>query len=204
MIIEKLVKEGWLKTPEIINAFKKIKRVDFLREKDKALADLNQALSIDYGQTISQPLVVAFMLELLQPEKENKILDIGSGSGWTSALLAEIVGRKGKIIALEIISELVETGKTNIAKYNFIEKETVEVICADGSKGWKPEAFYDRIICSASSLNRIPEEWKNQLKIGGRIVAPVALSLNLYVKKSNNEFEEKKYPGFTFVPLVSK
>ena len=86
-LIDSLIQQGWLKTPEIIEAFRKIKRIDFLPEDMKDLAELNEALPIGYGQTISQPLVVAFMLELLQPKKGEKILDIGSGSGWTALSL---------------------------------------------------------------------------------------------------------------------
>ena len=96
-LIETLIQEGWLKTPRIIEAFKKIKRADFLPAEQRPLAELNEALSIGQGQTISQPLVVAFMLELLQPEPGDKILDIGSGSGWTTALLAHIVSQKGNL-----------------------------------------------------------------------------------------------------------
>ena len=91
-LIENLIKDGWLKSPKIIDAFKKIKRVDFLPEELKDSADLNTALPISYGQTISQPLVVAFMIEQLNPKEGDKVLDIGSGSGWTTALLSHIVG----------------------------------------------------------------------------------------------------------------
>src|SRR4030042_1309162 len=131
-LIDYLIQEGWLKTPKIINAFQEIKRIDFLTEEVKDLAKSDEALPIGYGQTISQPLVVAFMLELLQPQEGEKILDIGFGSGWTSALLASIVGEKGKGIAVEFIPELAEFGKKNISKYNFIEKGVVECFCVDG------------------------------------------------------------------------
>ena len=202
-LIDSLIEQEWLKTPRIIEAFKKIKRIDFLPEDMKDLAELNEALSISHGQTISQPLVVAFMLELLQPKPGDKVLDIGAGSGWTSALLSEIVGDKGKVIALEIIPELVEFGRKNIAKYNFIEKGIAEFICADGSKGYEKEAPFDKILCSAEA-QEIPQAWKDQLKIGGRIVTPIGSSIWLFIKKSSEQFEEKEYPGFVFVPLVSK
>ncbi len=84
-LIDELIDDGWLKTPEIIEAFRKIKRADFLPEDLKKSAELNEALPIGYGQTISQPLVVAFMLEQLSPQPGDKILDVGSGSGWTTA-----------------------------------------------------------------------------------------------------------------------
>jgi len=220
-LIDLLIEEGWLKTPEIIEAFKKIKRVDFLpeelaetlshlaprsaspREVIKDLAELNEALPIGFGQTISQPLVVAFMLEQLQPQPGDKILDVGSGSGWTTALLAEIVGSKGKVIAIEVIPELMEFGKKNVERYNFVEKGLVEFICADGSKGYKKAAPFDKILCSASAPELSPA-WKEQLKIGGRIVTPMGSSIWLFIKKSEKEFEEIEYPGFAFVPLITK
>lgn len=200
-LTESLIEEGFLKTPEIIKAFSKIKREDFLPEESKGLAGFNEALPIGFGQTISQPLTVAFMLEILQPEAGDKILDVGAGSGWTSALLAEIVGSKGKIISIEIIKKLKNFGEKNVEKYNFIKNGAVEFICGDGSKGFKKEAPYDKILVSASA-KKLPEELKKQLKIGGRLVCPVENSIWLVIKKEDNDFQEKEYPGFAFVPLV--
>lgn len=208
--IESLIEQGWLKTPRIINAFRKIKRVDFLPQDMKDLAGLNEALPIGYGQTISQPLVVSFMLELLQPKSGDKILDIGAGSGWTSALLSEIIGDKGKVVAIEIIPELVKFGRKNIAKYNFIKRGIVELVCADGSKDLPDfrsrsefAQGFDKILCSAEA-KEIPQTWKNQLKIGGRIVMPIGSSIWLFIKKSYGRFGRREYPGFVFVPLVSE
>jgi len=210
-LLDNLIKEGWLRTPRIIKAFQKIKRVDFLPENLRDLAELNEALPIDYGQTISQPLVVAFMLELLEPKEEEKILDIGSGSGWTSALLGEIVGEKGRVIAIEVVSELKEFGEKNVSKYNFIKKGQVQFIWADGSKGYQKEAPFDKILVSAAIQNKVPQVLKEQLKISGRIVTPIGSSIWLLVKKSaphrglgKGEFEEIEYPGFAFVPLITK
>jgi len=202
-LVEELIKEGYLKTPGIIEAFKKIKRVDFLPQDLKDLAELNEALPIGYGQTISQPLVVVFMLELLEPKEGEKILDIGSGSGWTSALLGEIVGEKGKVVAIEVVPELKEFGEKNNSKYNFIGKGRVQFICVDGSKGYEKEAPFDKILVSATAI-KIPDPWKKQLKIGGRIVTPIDSSIFLFTKKSEKEFEQIEYPGFVFVPLIEK
>ena len=199
-LVESLIKERWLKTPIIIDAFRKIKRIDFLKKETKNLAEINEALPIGYGQTISQPLTVAFMMENLQPRAGQKILDIGSGSGWTTALLAQIAGNKGKVIAVEIVSELKEFGEKNVSKYNF---KNVEFICDDGSEGYKKEAPFDRILASASA-EEIPELWKEQLKIGGRIVASVKNSIWTLVKKSENDFQEIEHSGFVFVPLVKR
>lgn len=224
-LIDSLIQKKWLKTPLIIEAFKNIKRKDFMPEKVKDLADLNEAIPIGFNQTISQPLTVAFMLEKLKPKAGDKILDIGSGSGWTTALLAYIVSQEetskfevqnsnqiqnlksknknGKVIAIEIIPELKEFGERNTAKYNFIKKGIAKFICADGSKGYEKESPFDKILVSASA-EEMPENWKKQLKIGGRIVCSIKNSIWVFEKKAEDKFEEKEYPGFVFVPLVSK
>lgn len=170
-------------------------------EDMKELAELNEALLIGKGQTISQPLVVAFMLEQLNPLPKDKILDIGSGSGWTTALLAEIVGSEGKVIALEVVPELKEFGEKNAAKYGGI----TEFICADGSKGYSKEAPFDKILVSAAVQSKqMPLAWQEQLKIGGKIVAPIGSSIWVFNKKTETEMEEIEHPGFMFVPLVEK
>jgi len=201
--VEDLIAQGWLKTPRIISAFLKIKREDFLPEDLKNLAEYDGPLPIGFGQTISQPLVVAFMLEILEPKEGEKILDVGSGSGWTTALLAEIVGKKGKVIAIERIPELVEFGKKNVEKYNFVKEGRVKFIFGDGSKGYKIEAPFDKILCSACAKN-LPLAWKEQLKIGGRIATPIENSIWLFIKREENVFEEKEFPGFVFVPLIEE
>jgi len=202
-LISYLVKEGWLKTPCIIEAFKKIKRTDFIPNEMKGLSEINEPLPIGYGQTISQPLTVAFMLEQLQPEPGNKILDIGSGSGWTSALLAQIV-KNGKVIALEILPELKEFGEKNVAKYNFVKKGIVKFFCLDATNGYINEAPYDRILVSAEVQKEIPLAWKEQLKINGRIVVPINNSVWTLIKKTDKDFKVIKYSGFSFVPLIHK
>jgi len=211
-LINKLIKEGYLRTPLIIEAFKKIRREDFVPEGFRNEADINAPLPIGYGQTISQPLTVAFMLELLQPEPGEKILDIGAGSGWQAAMLAYCVGDKGKIFAIERIPELVEFGKKNVAKYNYIEKGIVEFICGDGSKKATFDPIRDEIsngvnkIIAAASTKEIPQIWKEQLKIGGRLVTPVQSSIWLLIKNpptgGREKFNEKEFPGFAFVPLI--
>lgn len=198
-LINNLIDHGYLKAPEIINAFRKINRADFVPEELKAEAQMNAPLPIGYGQTISQPLTVAFMLELLEPKEGDKILDVGSGSGWQSSLLAYLVGNGGGVIAIERIPELSEFGKDNSKKYNF---KNLKFVVGDGSKGYEKEAPYDKIIVAAAAFDKIPEELKKQLKIGGRMVIPVENSIWLITKKDNNKYEEKEFPGFVFVPLV--
>jgi len=198
-LISSLISEGYLKSTRIIEAFRTIKRVDFLASHLKSLAEMDEALPTGEGQTISQPAVVAFMIELLQPKVGEKILDIGSGSGWTTALLSQIVGEKGRVFGLESVPSLVQFGRENIKKYNFFEKGIAQILLKDGSKGLPNEAPFDKIMVSASA-ERIPQPLKDQLKTGGRLVIPVFTSIWLIEKKDDNDFEETEYPGFVFVP----
>lgn len=200
-LTKELINEGYLKTPNIIEAFQKIDRRDFVPKELKDEAYFNIPLYIGHGQTISQPLTVAFMLELLQPKEKDKILDIGSGSGWQTALLSQIVGEKGKVFALEIIPALKDFGEKNVSQYNFIQKGIAHFYCLNATEGLSNEAPFDKII-AAASVQKIPTAWKNQLKIEGRMVVPVKEALYLLIKKEKGQFEEQIFPGFVFVPFV--
>lgn len=197
------MKDGYLRNHSLIEAFANVDRVNFVLPELEQSANADIPLPIGYGQTISQPTTVAIMLELLDPLENQKILDIGSGSGWTTALLAYIVGEKGKVISLERIKELCEFGRKNIRKIREIKKEVAEFYNIDGSKGYAPRAPYDRILVSAST-NEIPQELKDQLKIGGKMVIPINNYLNYVERRGENDFYEEKYSGFTFVPLISR
>ncbi|MFA5360744.1 MAG: protein-L-isoaspartate O-methyltransferase [Candidatus Paceibacterota bacterium] len=213
-LIQEIIDSGYLKSPHIIEAFLAVDRKDFVVSEYQAEAYLDIPLPIGFGQTISQPLTVAFMLELLDPQKGDKILDVGSGSGWTSALLSYLVSNEGKntdgkVIAIERIPELKEFGEKNAAKYNFVKKGIVKFFCADGSKeisdicsllGFKDG--FDKILCSAA-VEKVPSEWLKALKIGGRLVVPFDGEIQLWVKKSANDFEKQSFKGFSFVPLIS-
>jgi protein-L-isoaspartate(D-aspartate) O-methyltransferase len=206
-LIAELTSAGYLKNPKIIEAFTVIDRKDFIREENLSDAYVNHPLSIDFNQTISQPLTVAFMLELLEPGKGEKILDVGAGSGWQTALLAHIVGDPptgtGRIFAIERIPELKNFAEQNISKYNFIEKGVAQIKSGDGALGWREEKPFDKIIAAASAA-KIPKPWQDQLKIGGRIVAPIGNSIFILDKLGPEKFRKCEYFGFKFVPLVSK
>ena len=206
LLIDDLIKFGYLETPEIIQAFKINKRLDFVLPQDKARAELDVALSIGYGQTISQPATVAFMLEKLRPRSGEKILDVGVGSGWTAALLASLVAPSGKVYGLERICQLVDFAIANVNKYNYITKGIVQIICADGYNGLPEFAPFDKILVSAVA-EEIPEKLLQQMKVGGRMVLPIGKkfhtqSIFVIDKTGENEFFKKEYPGFIFVPLV--
>jgi len=204
-LVNNLIKAGYLKADLIIDAFSEINRIEFLPEdlEKEFMADV--ALPIGHGQTISQPKTVATMLELLDPQRGQNILDIGSGSGWTTALLCYIVGKNGHVIALERIAGLMEWGKNNVDKYkNYVkngEEGIAEFYLVDGKSGFSEKAPYDRILVNAST-KAIPEELKKQLKVGGKMVIPVKNSLVYLEKRDEDNFYKEEYPGYNFVPLI--
>ena len=202
-LVSRLIQNGYLKSDAIIDAFSKINRIEFVGDELSGEAERDIALPIGHGQTISQPMTVAFMLELLDPKPGQNILDVGSGSGWTTALLGQIVGEKGRVIGLEIIDELIDKGKENAEKFGFISRKITEFKKGDGYQGMPELAPYDRILVSAS-CGECPSELKKQLKVGGKMVIPINQSLVYLEKKSEDEFMREEFPGFYFVPLVKK
>jgi len=201
VLINSLISEGWLKTDIIISAFRKVPREKFVPSELKRFAYVDEPLPIGYGQTISQPLTVAAMTEALGPKKGDKILEVGTGSGYQAAILSEIVGERGKIITTERIPELVNFAKNNLKDY-----KNVYVVEYDGSKGYPEEAPYDRIIVTASAP-KIPEPLIEQLKVNGRMVIPVGDMMFVVdkVKSSKNYEIKKKMIGYyVFVPLIGE
>ena len=203
-LIDGIISMGYLKTPRIIEAFKTINRKDFILPEYESEAYGDYPLPIGREQTISQPLTVAFMLELLQPAPGEKILDVGHGSGWQTALVAQLIKTSGKVVAIERVPELCEFGAANIAKYNFIKKGTVRTICGDATPGIPDEAPFDKIIAAAAASKELPKAWREELKVGGIIVAPINGSIWRFTKKSDNEWQEEEFPGFAFVPLIAE
>lgn len=197
-LVSQLIKLGYLKIPAIISAFRKIDRRHFVPKSLQDFAYVNEPLSIGQGQTISQPLTVAFILELLELVPGQKVLDVGTGSGWQAALIAEIIGPAGRVVSIERIESLSNQARLNLSKFHF---NNLELVIGDGSLGHQLEAPYDRIV-GAATAEAVSEIWKNQLRIGGIIVTPVGTSLIKLVKKSENDFEKEEYPGFVFVPLI--
>lgn len=202
-LVELLVRNGYLKSDPIIRAFNEVTRADFVPPEFEQQAEVDIPLPIGFGQAISQPTTVAIMMELLDPRPGHKILDIGSGSGWTSALLGSVAGNDGKVAAVEVLPELHEMTRNNVEKFGFISSGIVECVLGDGNHGYAPLAPYDRILVSAAA-DDVPVTLKEQLVLGGKIVIPIHNHLAYLEKRGENDFYKEEFPGFTFVPLIQK
>ena len=178
----------------IINAFKVIDRRYYVPEEFESQAYANIALPIGYGQTISQPYTIAFMLMLLELKDNIKILEVGSGSGYVLDLINNI-SKNSQIYGIERIKDLVDKSKKVLKS-----KSNINIIFGDGSKGLIDDAPFDRILVSASS-DKIPQKILDQLTFGGILVIPVKDKI-VVVKKNYRENVVKEYSGFVFVPLI--
>jgi len=204
-MVERLVKWGYLTKPEIIAAFKKVQRHEFTPANVRGYAHVDQPLPIGYGQTISAPSMIAIMLESLELGPKQKVLEIGTGSGYNAALIAEIVGGEGKVFTIERVAELAEFGRDNLQRTGY---GRVNVILGDGTCGYEAEAPYDRILVTACAPE-LPKPLVEQLKVGGKLGAPVGQhymfqTWTVAEKRSENEISVRECGGCSFVPLVGK
>ena len=188
--------------PRVLEAFSAVDREDFVPADLENMAYEDVPLPIGKNQTISQPFTTAVMLSLLEPKKGQKILEIGSGSGYVLALLSSIVEEKGKVFGMELLSELAKKSRKPLMSY-----KNVRVYNKSGAHGLSEQAPFDRIIISAA-INEIPEEILQQLKNNGILVAPKGSRFEqdlVVIQRKKNIFEiKKKVPGFLFVPFVGE
>ena len=198
LLLKSLDEKGFSK--EILNAFSKVKREDFVPENLKSRSYEDIPLPLGFQQTISQPYTIATMLSLLELKRDLKILEVGSGCGYVLALLSNIVGKNGKVFGIEIIKELAEKSKENLKSY-----KNVEIKIGNGRLGLPEESPFNRILISAG-YKEIPKPLISQLKEKGIIVAPIGNSygqdLIAYQKIKHKLKIKRKIPGFIFVPLV--
>jgi protein-L-isoaspartate(D-aspartate) O-methyltransferase len=182
----------------IDEAFAAVRRTDFLPEDQRPYAAEDRALPIGHRQTNSQPTTVRAMLGLLDPRPGQRILDVGSGSGWTTALLGHLVGPSGSVLGLELVPELVEWSQQNLAAYAMpwatIEQADAEVL------GRPAHAPYDRILVSAES-RRLPQPLADQLGADGRMVIPVSGRLLVAQRSQDGTLEQRRVGHYQFVPL---
>ncbi len=194
------LREMGIANERVLQAIANVPREKFIPPELQHRAYENVPLPIGSGQTISQPYTVAFMTELLNVQPGDKILEIGTGSGYQAAVLAEL----GAIVySVERTLDIYNRTLNLLDNFNY----KIIMKYGDGTIGWNEYAPYDKIIVTAGSP-QIPEALKKQLKTGGRMVIPVgnraSQKMKFLIKNSDDDFEIKEYPNFRFVPLIGK
>jgi len=196
-LVDVLIQKG-ITNKAVLSAIAKIPRHLFIDSGFEDHAYQDKAFPIAADQTISQPYTVAFQSELLKIEDGDKILEIGTGSGYQTAVLCEL---KAKVYSIERQKELFKKTKLFLSKLGYRPKH---LSFGDGYKGLPEHAAYDAIIVTAGAPF-VPKPLLSQLKINGRLVIPVGENvqiMTLYVRKSETQFEKKEFGEFRFVPLL--
>ena len=191
-----------VKNRSVLDAMRRVLRHEFVPDRLKSQAYVDMPLPIGYDQTISQPYIVAYMTELLDPKKEHKVLEVGTGSGYQAAVLAELVKH---VYTIEIIKELGESAAERLKRLDY---KNVTVKIGDGYFGWEEHAPYDAIIVTAAP-DHIPPLLLHQLKPGGKLVIPVGgrfrvQNLTLVQKTEAGSIMTRQVMPVVFVPLTGK
>ena len=195
--------EFYISEEKVRKAMLRVPRHKFVPEYERKEAYIDAPLEIGYGQTISAPHMVAIMCELLELSEGQKVLEIGSGSGYNAAVMRELVGKSGHVYTVERIEPLVHFARENLKETGY---NNVTVILEDGSMGYSRYAPYDRITVTCAAP-RIPEPLLEQLKPGGIMVIPVgnySQELIRIKKDSEGNIHKEKKGGVVFVPLIGE
>lgn len=179
-------------------AFAAVPREGFLPRRERRRAGSDRPLLIGHGQTNSQPTTVRNMLTLLAVEPGDRVLDVGSGSGWTTALLADLTGPTGRVYGVELVPELAEFGSANLSACD-AAWASIQV-AEEGVLGLPDHAPYDRILVSAEA-RKLPQALVDQLAPGGRMVAPVAGRLSVVDRRDDDAIDVRRVGHYAFVPL---
>ncbi len=182
----------------VLAAMRKVPRHEFVPQSGRSQAYKDRPLPIGHGQTISQPFIVAFMTEQLEPKPTDKILEIGTGSGYQAAVLAELVA---KVYTIEIIDDLARRAAADIKRLGYTN---VQVRAGDGYKGWPEAAPFDAIIVTCAP-EKVPPALIEQLKDGGRLIIPVGSGWDqqlVLLRKQGEKLERRAVLPVLFVPMV--
>lgn len=199
MVDEQIAARG-ISDPHVLRAMRTVPRELFVDEDMRDAAYSDAPLPIGEGQTISQPFVVALMIERSGLKPGERALEIGTGSGYAAALMAEIAGH---VVTIERHEALAEKARRLLAHLNY---DNIEVIAGDGTLGWEAAAPYDVVMAAASGPS-VPAIWKEQLAIGGRLIMPVGAgtgyqTLVKVIREAENSYMEEVLEAVRFVPLI--
>ncbi len=198
-MVRSQIENRGIKNPLVLEAMRKVPRHLLVPEKQKANAYEDRPMSIGDGQTISQPYIVAHMTDIIKPNKGMKVLEIGTGSGYQAAVLAEIVDQ---VFTIEIVENLGKKAKADLEKLGY---KNVFVKIGDGYQGWPSEAPFDAILVTAAA-EQIPQPLIDQLKEGGRMVIPVgkegAVQELILIEKVKGKVKTTNLGSVRFVPFT--
>jgi len=194
-MVENQLSNRGIKDPRVIAAFLEIERHLFVRKEEIEFAYNDYPLPIGYGQTISQPYIVAYMMEKLKIEKDDVILEVGTGSGYEAALISKIAKQ---VFTLEVDSNLYLESKEKLDRLGY---KNVEVLNRNGFEGYEEKAPYDAIIVSAAP-REIPENLISQLKIGGKMILPAGEFRQQLFYIERNDIDEFSVTGLVYVKFV--
>ena len=180
------------------DAFDACPRADFLPPGQRRRADFDGPIEIGHGQTSSQPRTVEEMLRLLDVRPGHRVLDVGCGSAWTTALLAHLTGEAGSVVGVELEPDLVRFGGDNLARTGQPWARVEQAV--PGELGWPREAPYDRILVSAGA-RELPQQLVDQLDARGRMVVPVDGWMVLVEQQPGGEVRTERHGSYRFVPL---
>ena len=198
-MVDSQIEARGVRNPRVLEAMRKVPRHLFVPHEDRFQAYRDSPLPIGHGQTISQPYIVALMTELLEPEKEDVVLEIGTGSGYQAAVLAELVK---EVYSIEIVAPLGEEARERLKELGYAN---VHVTVGDGYKGWPEHAPFDGVIVTAAP-DHIPQPLVDQLKNGGKLVIPVGeyhQELQVVTKK-DDKIEITESIPVRFVPMTGE
>jgi protein-L-isoaspartate(D-aspartate) O-methyltransferase len=195
-LVRYLQEEGALRTPRIIAAFNAIDRADFVPPEYGEYSYIDRPLPLGATGVLLQPTTVAFMLELLQPQEAEKVLHIGIGTGWITALLTYIANVGGAVYTTEVVHSLVTASNENLHKYYPLQ----EIVMGQGPLGLPEKAPFERIFVSTPA-EEVPEELIHQLNIGGTLVIPAQSTIVRVQRMSSDKYTREEFPGFVFVPV---
>ena len=205
-MVQRLLREGYLRTPAVAQAMRTVPRHLFLPPRQQRLAYIDSPQQIGEGQTISAPHMVAMMLERLELAPGQKVLEVGGGSGYHAACVAQLVRHGGKVWSIEYVKSLAERSMANLRSAG-IPDDDVVVVAGDGSLGLEDAAPFDRIFISCAAPE-VPPPLLRQLKAPGILLAPVGSrqiqSLVRVIKSPEGRLTREDHGGCIFVPLRGK